>query len=50
MGALLRAWDVLTRRIGDYGWPTALLYPLPLLALAAAMVWSRLPARATRSR
>ena len=40
---------LLARRIGDYGWPTALLYPLPLLALAAAMVWSWFPAGVTRS-
>jgi 4,4'-diaponeurosporenoate glycosyltransferase len=41
---------LLARRIGDYGWPTALLYPLPLLALVAAAAWSRWPAGGAGSR
>jgi hypothetical protein len=41
---------VLLRRVGAYGWTTALLYPLPLLAFAGALLWSLVPGRVTRSR
>jgi hypothetical protein len=51
--AVYGAWvvqvAVFLRRVGDYGWPTAVLYPIPLLACLATLAWSLVP-RATRAR
>jgi hypothetical protein len=39
---------VFLRRLGNYGWPTALLYPIPLVAFAGALAWSRVRPGAMR--
>jgi len=41
---------VFLRRVGNYGWPTALLYPVPLLACAGALLWSLVRRGTTRTR
>ncbi len=41
---------VFLRRVGNYGWPTALLYPVPLLAFLGALLWSVFRRRTTRTR
>jgi hypothetical protein len=40
---------ILLRRLGNYG-PTAVLYPVPLLAFGGALVWSLVRPRATPMR
>jgi 4,4'-diaponeurosporenoate glycosyltransferase len=51
--AVYAAWvvqvAVFLRRVGNYGWPTAVLYPIPLFACLATLAWSLVP-RATRAR